>query len=90
MNRLAQNLRAIRTHMGYTQAVMASALNVTRSSYSGYENGTAEPSLDTLLTIQGRFQISADILLTHDLSTLSPRQWHQCKQDMKPVTLTTI
>lgn len=41
-------LRTLRTRLGLTQEYVASQIHVDRTTYSGYENGTYEPSLTTL------------------------------------------
>ena len=45
-----------------------------RSSYSGYENGSAEPSFDLLVRMSDYFKISIDKLLKDDLTALSESQ----------------
>jgi len=49
-------------------------LEVTRSSLSGYENGTAEPNFATLIRISNFFKVSIDKLLKLELSSLSDPQ----------------
>ncbi|MBK8532164.1 MAG: LexA family transcriptional regulator [Flavobacteriales bacterium] len=44
------------------------------SSYSGYENGTAEPSFDLLVRLSEYFKVSVDKLLKDDLTALSESQ----------------
>lgn len=78
-DRFARNLKTIRRHQGVTQDVMASTMQVKRSTYSGYENGTAEPSLDFLHALQHRFGFGVDLLLNADLHELSDWQWMQIK-----------
>ncbi len=43
------NIKLLRTRRGRSQEETAIALEVKRSSYSGYENGTAEPSFELLV-----------------------------------------
>jgi transcriptional regulator with XRE-family HTH domain len=47
---------------------------VKRSSYSGYENGTAEPSFELLVRMSEYFKVSIDKLLRDDLGALSDSQ----------------
>lgn len=42
---------------------MAAKLNITQPSYIRYENGTSEPSLETLTKIADIFDVSVDYLL---------------------------
>ncbi len=48
---------------GYTQREVAQMLGITQPSYIRYENGTSEPSLETLVKIADIFDVSADYLL---------------------------
>ncbi len=50
------------------------ALKLKRSTLSGYENGIAEPSLETLIALSSYFTVSVDTLLRVDMATLSESQ----------------
>lgn len=76
--RFAQNLKNLRLNRKLTQQQVADAMLFKRSSYSGYENGTAEPSLDGLKDIASFFQTSIDTLLLRE--TLLDRQGLFIKQ----------
>ncbi|HRH71439.1 MAG TPA: helix-turn-helix transcriptional regulator [Flavobacteriales bacterium] len=67
---LAVNLKYLRQRRGASQDVVAIALDVKRSSYSGYENGTAEPCLAVLLRMSEYFRIPLDNLVGQDLVTI--------------------
>lgn len=69
--RFAYNLKALRLAMDRSQEEMAVALDVKRSSYSGYENGYAEPNIEVLARIQGYFNVGMDAMLEGDLYALS-------------------
>lgn len=75
--RFGRNLKVLRTRHGYTQEVMASALEVKRSSYSGYENGRTEPDLGFLHRLQNRFDIGVDVLLEVDLAGVKAWDWQR-------------
>lgn len=62
MDILSQNLKRLREERGMEQAVAAAAVNVSRSSYSAYENGTTPPA-NTLMKIASFFGVSTDFLL---------------------------
>lgn len=47
----------------YTQKQMAEFLGITQPSYIRYENGSAEPSLETLVKLADIFDVSVDFLL---------------------------
>ena len=57
------NLKLLRTRRGRSQEETAIALDVKRSSYSGYENGSAEPSFELLVRMSEYFKVSIDKLL---------------------------
>lgn len=57
-----------------TQDEAAFALDMKRSTLSGYENGVAQPSIEVLLAVSKYFKISIDTLIKVDLGKLSERQ----------------
>lgn len=67
----AQNLKLLRARKKASQEEASQALEIPRSTYSGYENETAEPSLSTLIRIARFYNISLDKLVTTDLSKLA-------------------
>lgn len=71
MMQIGINLKVLRKHFGNSQEEMSSLLNLTRSSYSGYENGVAEPSVSTLVRLSEIYDISLDVILKKDLSKIS-------------------
>lgn len=68
------NLKLLRKRKGRSQEEVAVALDVTRSSWSGYENGASEPPFDLLVRISDHFRVSVDKLLKDDLNSLSESQ----------------
>jgi transcriptional regulator with XRE-family HTH domain len=68
------NIKLLRQRRGRSQEEVALSLDVKRSSYSGYENGSAEPSFDLLVRMSEYFKISIDKLLREDLTALSESQ----------------
>lgn len=64
---LHTNLKRLRAHRGYGQEVVAAAMDLTRSTLSGYENGAAEPNLTTLVRFADYYRISVTLLLRTDL-----------------------
>ena len=62
------NIRFLRKQKGLTQGDLANEINITRSSIGAYEEGRAEPKLDTLLRIANFFSITLDQLVSQDLS----------------------
>ena len=68
---LRDNLKILRKNRGLSQEEVAKKLDTTRSSYSGYENGVAEPSIQRLLEICEFYRIPVDDILKRDLSKLT-------------------
>ncbi|MCK4921980.1 MAG: LexA family transcriptional regulator [Bacteroidales bacterium] len=71
------NIRILRKRRGKTQDGLAFALDMKRSTLSGYENKVAEPGLDVLLKFSDYFGIAIDTLLKVDLSMLDESQVYQ-------------
>lgn len=68
------NIKILRKRKGRTQDEVAFALNLKRSTLSGYENGIAQPDIETLISFSSYFNISIDTLLRVDISKLSESQ----------------
>jgi len=68
------NIKFLRKRKGRTQDDVAVALNLKRSTLSGYENGVAQPGIDSLVSFSGYFNMSIDTLLKVDISKLSESQ----------------
>ncbi|MGB8491447.1 MAG: LexA family transcriptional regulator [Bacteroidales bacterium] len=70
----ASNIKFLRKRRGRTQDEVALALNLKRSTLSGYENGVAQPGIDILVSFSGYFNMSIDTLLKIDITMLSESQ----------------
>jgi len=68
------NIKFLRKRRGRTQDDVAVALNLKRSTLSGYENGVAQPGIDILISFSGYFNMSIDTLLKIDIASLSESQ----------------
>jgi len=68
------NIKFLRKRRGRTQDDVAAALNLKRSTLSGYENGVAQPGIDVLVSFSGYFNMSIDTLLKIDMTRLSESQ----------------
>lgn len=73
----SKNIKLLRKRRGKTQDDLAVALEMKRSTLSGYENKVAEPGLDALMKFSKYFGIAIDTLLKVDLSTLTESQLYQ-------------
>lgn len=66
-----QNLKILRKRIHQSQEETASAMGLTRSSYSGYENGVAQPSVENLIAFSTYFGLSIDDLVRKDFAKLT-------------------
>ena len=74
MDYLSINLKYLRksAEPKVTQGKMAEILGVSPSTYGAYEEGRAEPKLDTLLKIAKHFAVNTEDLLTLELEKVKP------------------
>ncbi len=70
----ASNIKFLRKRRGRTQDDVAVALNLKRSTLSGYENGVAQPGIDILISFSGYFNMSIDTFLKIDMTKLTESQ----------------
>ncbi len=68
MSYIGKNIRKIRTVKKLSQAAFAELFDLARPSVGAYEEGRAEPKLDTVIQIANHFGISVDSLLTKELT----------------------
>ena len=61
--KFCKKLKELRVHNKITQIEVSKALNISRSTYSNYENGITEPSIDMIIAISNFYNISIDSLL---------------------------
>ena len=59
-------LREARETKGYTQIQVMKLTGINNKSLSGYENGIAQPDLDTLSSLLKLYDVSADKMLGID------------------------
>ena len=60
---VGSNLKILRKRLKKSQEEVASDLKLSRSTYSGYENGVAQPNIDNLVAFSDYFKVSIDELL---------------------------
>jgi transcriptional regulator with XRE-family HTH domain len=70
----ASNIKFLRKRRGRTQDDVAAALNLKRSTLSGYENGVAQPGIEILVSFSRYFNMSIDTMLKIDMTLLSESQ----------------
>lgn len=66
MTEIGQALRAARERRELTQTQVMALTGINNKTLSGYENGVAEPDLQTLTVLLRLYQASADHLLQLD------------------------
>ncbi|MBP5797681.1 MAG: LexA family transcriptional regulator [Bacteroidales bacterium] len=76
----SSNIKFLRKHRGRTQDDVAFALNMKRSTLSGYENEVSEPNLEALVAFSKYFNIAIDTLVKTDLSAISEGQLSQLER----------
>ncbi len=67
----SENIKLLRKRRGRTQDDVAQALNMKRSTLSGYENKVAKPSAEVLIAFADYYGVSVDTLLRVNLSKTS-------------------
>ena len=72
---VGNNLKLLRKHFGKSQDEVSKSLGLNRSTYSGYENAVAQPSLEIISMISEFYNISIDAILKNDFSTFNSSQW---------------
>ncbi|MBR3711200.1 MAG: LexA family transcriptional regulator [Bacteroidales bacterium] len=76
----SSNIKFLRKHRGRTQDDVAFALNMKRSTLSGYENEVSEPNIEALVAFSKYFNIAIDTLVKIDLSSFSEGQLSQLER----------
>ncbi len=76
----SSNIKFLRKRMGRTQDEVAFALDMKRSTLSGYENEVAQPSVSVLITFSKYFNIAIDTLVKVDLTILPESQLRQLER----------
>jgi transcriptional regulator with XRE-family HTH domain len=74
---LQSNIKLLRNRRGRTQEEVSNYLKMKRSTYSGYENGVAEPGLDILTQLSDFYGVAMDTLVKVDLTKLPDSQLRQ-------------
>lgn len=83
-NFFRKNIKLLRKRRGRTQEDVSRAMNMKRPTFSGYENGVAEPNIAALLAFSKYYKISVDTLVKTDLSQLSNSVLSQLERGYDP------
>lgn len=76
----SENIKFLRKRKGRTQDDVAFALNIKRSTLSGYENEVAKPGVEVLLAFSDYYKIAIDTLIKINLSELPESQMSQLER----------
>ena len=68
MSFIGKNIKKIRTVKGLNQTDFGKMFNLTRGSIGSYEEGRAEPKIETLKEIAKKFSITLDSIITTELT----------------------
>lgn len=82
MSYISNNIKFLRKKNYYTQETFAEALDIKRSLVGAYEEGRADPRINNLIKICDLFNVSLDIFINKDVSTLSEEELYS----KEPVT----
>ncbi|CAM3505626.1 DNA-binding helix-turn-helix protein [Streptococcus pluranimalium] len=63
MSKFASRLKELRKKHGLTQKEIAKLIGISQSSYSNWENGNREPSLENVVRLAKLFGVTTDYLL---------------------------
>ena len=74
---IGNNLKLLRNRKKKSQEEVATELDLTRSSYSGYENGVAQPNLESLVLFSDYYKVSIDDLVKRDFSKYKEIDWEK-------------
>lgn len=62
-NNFMNNIKNLRLQYGYTQKLMAEKLNIKQNTYSQYETGARQISIDSLISLSKFYNTSTDYIL---------------------------
>ena len=74
------NIKLLRKRKNRTQDDVSNALEIKRSTLSGYENGVGNPSITALTEFSEYFGVAIDTLIKVDLESLSKSQLSQLEK----------
>ena len=74
------NIKFLRKRRSKTQDDVATALNMKRSTLSGYENEVSEPNIEALVSLSKYFNVAIDTLIKVDLTKIGEYQLSQLER----------
>ena len=63
--KVAETLKELRHHCGFTQKQLSEQLHISRQAYSNYETSKRTPDLDSLMRLADIYGVSLDQLVNH-------------------------
>lgn len=88
MASIAENIKYLRKKLRQTQEQFANEVGIKRSLVGAYEEGRAEPRLQTLMSIAKVLNVSTDALISKDLTTgIKPQPFGQEKVRILSITV---
>ena len=63
--KVAETLKELRHHRGFTQKQLSEQLHISRQAYSNYETSKRTPDLDSLMRLADIYGVSLDQLVNH-------------------------
>lgn len=67
-NLISENIKFLRNAKKLSQEALSKELDIKRSTLSGYENNSSEPSIDMLIKLSNYFHVTVDQLIRKDLT----------------------
>jgi len=74
---IGTNLKALRKRKKLSQEEVATALNMHRSTYSGYENDVAFPNIENLIAFSQFHDLLIDDLVKLDFQSFTEKEWQK-------------
>ncbi|MEO9531761.1 MAG: helix-turn-helix transcriptional regulator [Crocinitomicaceae bacterium] len=65
---IAKNFKKLRLFKSMNQTEFAELFDITRSTVGSYEEGRAEPKLDTLMKVADHFKLKVDDIIRKELT----------------------
>lgn len=71
MDKLKNNLKELRKQKKLTQQAVSEILKIDRTTYSKYETGDSEPSIETIIKLADIFEASIDEIIGYKAKNVS-------------------
>lgn len=77
MTNFSSNIKALRKAKGLTQEQIADSIGIPRTTWSSYEIGASEPSIDGIIRIANFFGVDPGSILSADASLMDKPGEHE-------------